>query len=107
MHGYGTAQKGMAGAGAALLFGPSDAATNPAAGVFSGPGLDFGVAAFSPDRQFEVTGTPSGLSRHVRPEAGRGRRATALVPRPALRGHAGICSAVRPPGGSRCTATAA
>jgi long-chain fatty acid transport protein len=60
MHGYGTGQKGMAGAGVALLFGPSDAATNPASGVFSGPGLDFGVAAFSPDRQFEVTGTPSG-----------------------------------------------
>jgi long-chain fatty acid transport protein len=60
MHGYGTGQKGMAGAGVALLFGPSDAATNPASGVFSGPGLDFGIAAFSPDRQFEVTGTPSG-----------------------------------------------
>jgi long-chain fatty acid transport protein len=60
MHGYGTGQKGMAGAGVALLFGPSDAATNPASGVFSGPGLDFGVAAFSPDRQFEVTGSPSG-----------------------------------------------
>jgi long-chain fatty acid transport protein len=59
-HGFGTAQKGMAGAGVALLFGPMDAATNPAAGVFSGPGLDFGIAAFSPDRQFEVTGTPSG-----------------------------------------------
>jgi len=61
MHGYGTAQKGMGGAGVALLFGPTDAATNPASGVFSGPGLDFGIAAFSPDRQFEVTGTPSGF----------------------------------------------
>lgn len=61
MHGIGTPQKGMAGAGVALLFGPTDAATNPAAGVFSGPGLDFGVAAFSPDRQFEVTGNPSGF----------------------------------------------
>lgn len=60
LHGYGTGQKGMAGAGVALLFGPMDAATNPASGVFSGPGLVFGVAAFSPDRQFEVTGSPSG-----------------------------------------------
>jgi long-chain fatty acid transport protein len=61
IHGYGTGQKAMAGAGVALLFGPSDTATNPAAGVFSGQGLDFGIAAFSPDRQFEVTGTPSGF----------------------------------------------
>jgi long-chain fatty acid transport protein len=60
MPGYGTGQKGMAGAGIALLFGPSDAARNPAAGVFSAQGIEFGVAAFSPDRQFEVTGTPSG-----------------------------------------------
>jgi long-chain fatty acid transport protein len=61
MPGYGTGQKGMAGAGVALLFGPSDTANNPAAGVFSGQGIDFGVAAFSPNRQFEVVGTPSGF----------------------------------------------
>ncbi len=59
-HGFGTEQKGMAGAGVALWFGPMDAATNPAAGVFSGPGLDFGAAAFNPNRDFQVTGTPSG-----------------------------------------------
>jgi long-chain fatty acid transport protein len=61
MHGVGTGQKGMAGAGVALLFGPSDMATNPAASVFTGAGLEFGIAGFSPARQFEVTGTPSGL----------------------------------------------
>jgi long-chain fatty acid transport protein len=59
-HGYGTAQKAMGGAGVALWFGPMDVATNPAATVFSGPGLDFGVAAFTPDRKYEVTGNPSG-----------------------------------------------
>jgi long-chain fatty acid transport protein len=59
-HGFGTEQKGMAGAGVALWFGPMDVATNPAAGIFSGPGLDFGVAVFNPDRQFQVTGSPSG-----------------------------------------------
>ena len=61
MPGYGTGQKGMAGAGVAMLFGPSDTANNPAAGVFSGAGASFGMAAFSPKREFDVTGTPSGL----------------------------------------------
>jgi long-chain fatty acid transport protein len=60
VHGWGTAQKGMAGAGVAMLFSPSDTANNPAAGVFTGAGVQFGVAAFSPERQFDVTGTPSG-----------------------------------------------
>lgn len=60
MPGWGTPQKGMAGAGIALLFGPSDIANNPAAGVYSGAGIDLGMALFSPDRQFTVTGSPSG-----------------------------------------------
>jgi long-chain fatty acid transport protein len=60
-HGYGTEQKAMAGAGVALWFGPMDVANNPAAGVFGGPGVDFGVAAFNPDRQFTVAGSPSGM----------------------------------------------
>jgi long-chain fatty acid transport protein len=60
VHGWGTAQKGMAGAGVSMLFSPSDTANNPAAGVFTGAGVQFGVAAFSPERQFDVTGTPSG-----------------------------------------------
>lgn len=58
--GYGTAQKGLAGAGVALWFGPMDVATNPAATIFGGPGLDIGVAAFTPDCRYDVTGLPSG-----------------------------------------------
>lgn len=59
-HGFGTESKGMAGAGAALpddLMGP---ATNPATIVFVTPGIDFGLAVFSPDRTYGVTGAPSG-----------------------------------------------
>ena len=84
-NGWGTGQKGMAGAGVALLFGPSDTAANPAAGVFTSPALEFSIAAFSPERQFEVTGTPSGTAGHVRAEGGdRGQRPE-LVPHPAGR----------------------
>jgi long-chain fatty acid transport protein len=59
-HGYGTQQKGMAGAGSAIVFGPMDAATNPAATALGGSSIDFGAALFSPDRRYDVTGTPSG-----------------------------------------------
>lgn len=59
-HGYGTAQKGMAGAGVALWFGPMDVATNPAASIFAGPGLDIGAAGFTPDRRYLVEGNPTG-----------------------------------------------
>jgi long-chain fatty acid transport protein len=60
-HGYGTVSKGMAGAGSALAVDFMAAATNPAATVVVGPGVDFGVAVFSPDREYDVTGQPSGF----------------------------------------------
>lgn len=60
-HGYGTVSKGMAGAGSALAVDFMAAATNPAATVVVGPGVDFGVAVFSPDREYGVTGQPSGF----------------------------------------------
>lgn len=60
-HGYGTVSKGMAGAGSALAVDFMAAATNPATTVVVGPGVDFGVAVFSPDREYGVTGQPSGF----------------------------------------------
>ncbi len=60
-HGYGTQYKGMAGAGVALSIGTLSAATNPASMVGAGAGYDVGIAYFSPIRQFEVIGNPSGF----------------------------------------------
>ena len=60
MLGYGTVSKGMAGTGVAVPGNTLSAATNPAAMVFVGNGYDIGLALFSPDREFTVTGNPSG-----------------------------------------------
>jgi long-chain fatty acid transport protein len=59
--GYGTNYKAMAGAGVALALGTQAPATNPAAMAFLGRRYDVGVAVFNPDRQFSVTGAPSGF----------------------------------------------
>ncbi len=58
-HGYGAKSKGMAGAGTAMVFGTLDSVSNPAALVFLGKQVDFGLAAFMPKREFTVTGNPS------------------------------------------------
>lgn len=58
--GYGTTSKGMAGSGVAFPTNTLSAATNPASMVFVGQGYDVGLALFSPDREFTVTGNPSG-----------------------------------------------
>lgn len=58
-HGYGTSNKGMAGAGVAF---PQDAltvATNPAGLAFLGKRYDAGLAVFNPNRQYTVNGNPS------------------------------------------------
>ncbi len=59
-HGYGTQYRGMAGAGTALALSSLAGATNPASMVFVGKRYDVGIAFFSPDRQYTVTGNPSG-----------------------------------------------
>ncbi|HEC18409.1 MAG TPA: hypothetical protein ENI97_03615 [Gammaproteobacteria bacterium] len=60
-HGYGTKNKGLAGAGVALPQDSMIAATNPAGMVFVGNRLDVGAAIFSPNpRSYTVTGNPSG-----------------------------------------------
>jgi long-chain fatty acid transport protein len=60
LHGIGTSSKAMAGASVALPQEALDADTNPAAGVFLNRGYTFSLAFFSPDRQYTVTGNPSG-----------------------------------------------
>ncbi len=55
-HGYGTKNKGLAGAGAALSLDSMAAATNPAGMVNVGDRLDVGVGLFSPIREYTVTG---------------------------------------------------
>lgn len=55
-YGYGTKDKGMAGAGVALPQDSMAAATNPAGMVFVGNRLDLGAAYFQPIRQYTATG---------------------------------------------------
>ena len=57
--GYGTAQNGMAGAGAAMSLNTMSPATNPAGNAWV-TGYDLGLAVFNPNREFTVTGAPSG-----------------------------------------------
>lgn len=61
MHGVGTDSKAMAGATTAFPQEALDAETNPAAGVFVERGYSFSLAIFSPDRQYTITGNPSGM----------------------------------------------
>jgi len=59
-HGYGIKSRGLAGAGVALPQETLIAATNPAGISFLGNRVDASVALFSPQRSYEVTGTPTG-----------------------------------------------
>jgi len=61
-HGYSTAEKGLAGAGVAHSFDALASATNPAGLVSVGRRFDIGMALFSPQRQYTVSGMPSGGS---------------------------------------------
>lgn len=56
---YGTPYKGMAGAGQALHLNTMASATNPATIAFV-KGYDVSFAAFNPNREYTVTGNPSG-----------------------------------------------
>ncbi len=59
-HGYGTKSKGMAGAGVALSQDALAPATNPAGIAGMAPRMDVGMAIFNPQREYTVTGNPSG-----------------------------------------------
>lgn len=57
--GYGTKNKGMAGAGVAL-FSNSLIGGNPAGNVFLGKEISFGVGVFAPMREYTISGNPTG-----------------------------------------------
>ena len=63
-HGYGTKNKGMAGAGVALPQDAMTAATNPAGMASVGNRMDFGAAVFSPLRSYTAD-TPTGANGFV------------------------------------------
>ncbi len=58
-HGYGTPYVAMGGAGVALPLNTVAPATNPAADSFL-TGYDLSVGLFNPNREYTVTGNPSG-----------------------------------------------
>ena len=59
-NGYGTACKAMAGACVALHLSTLSPATNPAAVAFLGQSYDIGIGYFNPNREYTVSGSPSG-----------------------------------------------
>ncbi len=59
-HGFGVNDQALAGAGVALPQDALDAAVNPANMVFLGKRYDLGIAFFNPNRQYTVSGTPTG-----------------------------------------------
>jgi long-chain fatty acid transport protein len=60
-HGFGVNDQALGGAGVALPQDSLDAAANPANMVFVGQRYDFGLAFFNPNREYTVTGNPSGF----------------------------------------------
>jgi long-chain fatty acid transport protein len=60
-NGFGVNDQALGGAGVALPQDSIDAAVNPANMVFLGKRYDFGLAFFNPNRQYTVTGNPSGF----------------------------------------------
>ena len=60
-HGYGTHYKSMAGAGVGLSLNSLAPATNPASITSLGQRVDVAASLFSPNRDYTVTGNPSGF----------------------------------------------
>jgi len=58
-HGYSTAEKALAGAGAAHSSDSLASATNPAGLVKVGSRFDVGAALFNPNRQYTIEGAPN------------------------------------------------
>ncbi len=59
-HAYSPYSKAMAGAGTALPLDSLAASTNPAGMVFVGQRVDAGISFFNPNREYKVSGAPSG-----------------------------------------------
>jgi long-chain fatty acid transport protein len=81
--GYGTAQNGMGGAGAALSLNTMSPATNPAGNAWV-TGYDVSVAFFNPNREFTVTGSPSGYPGTFGLQPGTVKSGTSLFVMPGL-----------------------
>ena len=60
-HGYGIRYKSMAGAGVAMYLSPMAAANNPGSMAFVGKSYQVSLSFFNPNRQYTVTGKPSGF----------------------------------------------
>ncbi len=61
IHGIGTRAKALAGAGVALPQDALAAGTNPAGMAWLGKRFDAGLGFFNPNRDYTVTGSPSGF----------------------------------------------
>ncbi len=61
-HGYSVPSKGLAGVGVAWPDNSLMAANNPAGMVWVGSQYDIQLALFNPNREFTVTGNPSGMA---------------------------------------------
>jgi long-chain fatty acid transport protein len=60
-HGIGIKYKALAGAGIALYLSPLSAASNPASMAFLGTRYDVNFTLFNPNREYSVSGNPSGF----------------------------------------------
>lgn len=85
-HGYGTSNKAMGGAGAALPLGTWAPATNPAGLAFVGDRYDIGIAIFNPNREYTVSGGPSGLPGTFGLATGTVKSGSTAFPIPSLGG---------------------
>jgi long-chain fatty acid transport protein len=81
--GYGTPQNGMGGVGVALPLNTMSPATNPAADAWV-TGYDLNVAFFNPNREFTVTGAPSGFPGTFGLQPGTVKSGTSLFVVPGL-----------------------
>src|SRR5690348_16803985 len=98
-NGYGTEYKGMAGAGSALAMGALAGATNPAAVAFVGGRNQVALALFNPNRDYTVTGNPSGYPGTFGLAPGKVASGSEVFPIPSL-------ALTRPFGGSQAGALA-
>jgi long-chain fatty acid transport protein len=83
-HGEGTANKALAGAGLALPFEALDASNNPAAAAFLPAGYSAALGLFSPDRQYSISGNPSGYPQTFGLTPGTVTSKSTLFPMPSL-----------------------
>ena len=83
-HGNGTLSKSMAGAGVALPREALDTANNPAAAAFVDRSAEASLALFSPNRQYSVSGSPSGYPQTFGLTPGTVESKSNYFPMPAL-----------------------